>query len=358
MLAGVLPMDAALSGRWPQAQGWQLPVGAPDRLGAPALPGEPAFQQNRGVEREGQRVVHQGADLADGRAGDPVRAAASGIVALAFDGDNGDGYGGHVVIAHRLDDGRTVFTVYAHLAAGSVEVSPGDVIAAGDPIGRVGQTGRASTPHLHFEVRLPASEDERWETSPVVDPVAFVLEHAHDAAAEPDAAATAEDAGRGGSGLEAYVRWAVRRELFVAPADTSGALTRSCWWTMLARVTGTIGAPDAAPIDEQRDRLVAAGVLPREAAGVDAAGALPWPELARDVGRLRKLHLEYPHGPLAKHEHEASCRASLGQRSPAAHARALRRLGGSPTLAEACLVLADLGGPRSGTTRRRRMPHA
>jgi murein DD-endopeptidase MepM/ murein hydrolase activator NlpD len=120
LLAGVFPLDADMSDRWALAGAWQLPVGSPVRLGDPATADEPAFQLNRGLEWTRGRATHQGADLANGRSGDTVRAAASGLVTLATDGDNGNGYGGHVVIAHRMADERVVYTVYAHLERGSI----------------------------------------------------------------------------------------------------------------------------------------------------------------------------------------------------------------------------------------------
>jgi murein DD-endopeptidase MepM/ murein hydrolase activator NlpD len=52
------------------------------------------------------------------------------------------------VIAHRL--GMTSY--YAHLS--SIAVRPGRCVVAGNLIGRAGSTGRATGPHLHFELRL------------------------------------------------------------------------------------------------------------------------------------------------------------------------------------------------------------
>jgi peptidoglycan hydrolase-like protein with peptidoglycan-binding domain len=77
--------------------------------------------------------------------GDRVRSARSGRVVRA--GWNGGGYGYLIVIRHR----RHVRTMYAHLS--HVGVHRGERVFAGERIGRVGASGEATGPHLHFEVR-------------------------------------------------------------------------------------------------------------------------------------------------------------------------------------------------------------
>jgi murein DD-endopeptidase MepM/ murein hydrolase activator NlpD len=59
-----------------------------------------------------------------------------------------DGYGNAVVLQH----GGGVATRYAHLS--SFAVGPGRFVPAGGLVGRVGATGHATGPHLHFELRL------------------------------------------------------------------------------------------------------------------------------------------------------------------------------------------------------------
>jgi len=51
-----------------------------------------------------------------------------------------------------LDHGSGEFSLYAHLRQGSVPVEIGDTVAAGDVIGRVGNTGHSTEPHLHFQM--------------------------------------------------------------------------------------------------------------------------------------------------------------------------------------------------------------
>jgi peptidoglycan hydrolase-like protein with peptidoglycan-binding domain len=88
---------------------------------------------------------HAGIDLS-ARTGTPVGAAAAGRVIFAA--HDAGGYGKLVEIAH----GGGVVSMYAHLSEFSVRV--GHSVATGTRIGRVGSTGEATGPHLHFEVRV------------------------------------------------------------------------------------------------------------------------------------------------------------------------------------------------------------
>jgi len=88
--------------------------------------------------------AHEGIDL-PAPTGTPVIAAADGEVAYAGDGIRG--YGNLVVLQHPGD----LLTVYAHNS--ELFVAQGQHVRAGDRIAAVGQTGRATGPHLHFEVR-------------------------------------------------------------------------------------------------------------------------------------------------------------------------------------------------------------
>jgi murein DD-endopeptidase MepM/ murein hydrolase activator NlpD len=97
------------------------------------------------VSRFGTRGAehHDGIDIAAPE-GSPVSAAAPGVV--IFSGEQ-RGYGNLAVIDH----GRGEATVYAHCQ--KILVSQGDPVTRGQIIARVGRTGRATGPHLHFEVR-------------------------------------------------------------------------------------------------------------------------------------------------------------------------------------------------------------
>jgi murein DD-endopeptidase MepM/ murein hydrolase activator NlpD len=92
----------------------------------------------------GEGAFHSGIDI-DAPYGTPVHAAADGDVSAAA---MGAGYGREVV----LDHGHDVETLYGHLSA--IAVLPGEHVARGQVIGYVGQSGRATGPHLHYEVRV------------------------------------------------------------------------------------------------------------------------------------------------------------------------------------------------------------
>jgi murein DD-endopeptidase MepM/ murein hydrolase activator NlpD len=62
------------------------------------------------------------------------------------------GYGTLVLISHGTVGGRDVTTGYAHMS--ELDVSPGQHVARGQQVGRVGNEGNSTGPHLHFEVRL------------------------------------------------------------------------------------------------------------------------------------------------------------------------------------------------------------
>ncbi|MGA2351983.1 MAG: M23 family metallopeptidase [Terracidiphilus sp.] len=92
----------------------------------------------------GEGAFHSGIDI-DAPYGSPVRASADGDI---VDASMNAGYGREIVIDH----GHDVLTVYGHLSA--MAVVPGQHVSRGQVIGYVGQSGRATGPHLHYEVRV------------------------------------------------------------------------------------------------------------------------------------------------------------------------------------------------------------
>ncbi len=86
-----------------------------------------------------------GVDLA-GRTGEPILAAADGVVVISRSGRNG-GYGKYIIIEHS----NGTQTLYGHMSV--LYVAEGARVGKGQAIGENGNTGRSTGPHLHFEVR-------------------------------------------------------------------------------------------------------------------------------------------------------------------------------------------------------------
>lgn len=89
---------------------------------------------------------HNGIDIASS-IGTPIVASAGGKVIIAKSSGYNGGYGKMVIIIHD----NNIQTVYAHMNA--VYVTSGQIVNQGQVIGELGNTGRSTGPHLHFEVR-------------------------------------------------------------------------------------------------------------------------------------------------------------------------------------------------------------
>ncbi|MFH4354670.1 MAG: M23 family metallopeptidase [Neisseriaceae bacterium] len=92
----------------------------------------------------GRNTFHDGIDIS-GSYGSPIKATAGGEVIFA---GVSNGYGNVVTVRHAY--GYT--TTYAHLS--KIQVRNGQTIDAGEVVGNLGNTGRSTGPHLHYEIRL------------------------------------------------------------------------------------------------------------------------------------------------------------------------------------------------------------
>lgn len=101
-----------------------------------------------GYIARGVRGGHRGVDMMS-RAGDPVYAVADGVVEfIAINSAAYSGYGKMAVIRH---DGKNLWSLYSHCS--EIYLYVGQEVKRGQKIALVGRTGRATSNHLHFELR-------------------------------------------------------------------------------------------------------------------------------------------------------------------------------------------------------------
>jgi len=127
---------AAASNYYPMTKVGKAPAGAPTGSGKFAWP-------TQGYLSQRFWSGHAGIDIAN-RIGVPILAADAGYVVQA--GRDTWGYGNQVLIDH----GNGYYTRYAHLD--KIHVKAGDSVTKNQQIGTMGNTGRSTGPHLHFEV--------------------------------------------------------------------------------------------------------------------------------------------------------------------------------------------------------------
>ena len=113
---------------------WQRPLAQYKRISSP-------FGSRRILNGSVKQNGHSGTDYA-ADTGMPVLSAADGIVVLTHPDMF---YTGATIL---VDHGNGVYTSYAHLSR--IDVQEGQIVKAGDTLGAVGMTGRATGPHLHF----------------------------------------------------------------------------------------------------------------------------------------------------------------------------------------------------------------
>ncbi len=97
-------------------------------------------------EGDGLLGFHAGIDISNAQ-GTPIQATANGTVKSA---GWQDGYGQTIVLRHTPE----LETLYSHLSAIAPQIKEGQPVARGDIIGYMGQSGRATGNHLHYEVRV------------------------------------------------------------------------------------------------------------------------------------------------------------------------------------------------------------
>ena len=119
-----------------------------------AMPVRDSFRYTSGFGRRWGRM-HEGIDMA-GPVGTPIYATGDGVVIQA---GRASGYGNLIKIQHELG----TETRYGHL--NRIRVKVGDKVSQGDLIGDMGNTGRSTGPHLHYEVRMKGR---------AVDPMSFI----------------------------------------------------------------------------------------------------------------------------------------------------------------------------------------
>lgn len=131
-----------------------------------------------GPEFDNPYRIHHGIDIPN-PVGEAVRAAGSGTVVWTADGrqddapmfQNSPSYGNVIMIQHDFGyRGKPIYTLYAHLSASLVQI--GQYVEANQVIGQVGDSGRVTGPHLHFEVRVG---EDRYRAT--YNPVLWTVPH-------------------------------------------------------------------------------------------------------------------------------------------------------------------------------------
>jgi murein DD-endopeptidase MepM/ murein hydrolase activator NlpD len=78
--------------------------------------------------------------------------------------------GNHII----LDIGGGAWAMYAHLVPGSMTVKPGDQVRKGDVIAKLGNTGNANAPHMHFQLMNNAIQFQADALPYVIDHLSYV----------------------------------------------------------------------------------------------------------------------------------------------------------------------------------------
>jgi len=123
---------------------WPLGGGVPYKISS-------GFGWREAPKDASKCVCHGGIDIA-AVTGTDVIAAADGLVVFAREGTQGSGYNFYGYTVSIYHEGYGFSTMYGHMLAGSISVKVGDRVKKGSVIGKLGNTGESTGPHLHFEV--------------------------------------------------------------------------------------------------------------------------------------------------------------------------------------------------------------
>lgn len=128
-------------------------------LAHPLQAGSYTISSQYGARTDPSPGFHYGIDFAAG-AGTPIFASETGTVQFAGFGNSKNGYAdyGYVVVIHH---GNNCMTLYAHCS--DLYVMTGELVQKGQSIAAVGNTGRSTGNHLHFELRI---DGERIDPTP------------------------------------------------------------------------------------------------------------------------------------------------------------------------------------------------
>lgn len=152
---------------------------APEQIVMPVADGSYRITSRYGYRTYPFAGMHEGADFA-GSLGTPLHAVADGVV--TYVGGPRDGRTGTIVVIKSQIDGQDVEFWYGHQYSYGPRVVVGEEVVAGEVIGQIGNSGRSTGPHLHFEVHPGAGSE-------TTDPLSWL--QAHDAKPVSQAAACA-----------------------------------------------------------------------------------------------------------------------------------------------------------------------
>lgn len=158
------PVESVANGTLSAVMGSEAP--APEIV-MPVAEGQYRMTSGYGYRTYPFSGMHEGTDFA-GDVGTPLHAVADGVVTYA--GGPRDGRTGHIVVIQAQVDGQPVELWYGHQYASGIKVTVGQHVEAGDVIGEIGNDGRSTGPHVHFEVHTPDGQT-------TVDPLQWLQSH-------------------------------------------------------------------------------------------------------------------------------------------------------------------------------------